>query len=217
MTNIQFTPNPGYAGHAGLAQRLASVFSRSAAMGLLSEAEVTELNPGTVRNLVADLQLHGLAGTAGISLAPLMHDTPQPWDLATERLLEDRLDQLAQVLEESPAPATEWPSMRDVFGDELLATLLDVSASSLRRYASGERTTPDATAARLHWLAMVVSDLAGGYNELGMRRWFERPRAQLGGLSPRAALGPGWQPDDAAALRVRALAAALSGAQPLAV
>lgn len=217
MTNIQFAPNPGYAGHAGLAQRLANVFSRSAAMGLLSEAEVTELNPGTVRSLVADLQQHGLAGAAGIGLAPLMHDTPQPWDPATERLLEDRLDQLAQVLEDSPAPATEWPGMREVFGDELLAALLDVSPSSLRRYAAGERGTPDTTAARLHWLAMVVSDLAGGYNALGMRRWFERPRAQLGGVSPRAALGAAWQPDDAAAQTVRALAAALSGAQPLAV
>jgi transcriptional regulator with XRE-family HTH domain len=217
MTNIQFASAPGYARHAGLAQRLAHVFSRSAAMGLLTGAEVTELSPSSVRGLVADLQQHGLANGAGISLAPLMHDAAAPWDDATERLLENRLDQLAQVLEDSPAPATEWPSMREVLGDDLLAGLLEVSASSLRRYATGERSTPEPTAARLHWLAMVVSDLAGGYNHLGMRRWFERPRAQLSGQSPRAALGRDWQPDDPAAQNVRALAAALSGAQPLAV
>jgi hypothetical protein len=38
-------------------------------------------------------------------------------------------------------------------------------------------------AERLHWLAMVVADLAGSYNALGIRRWFERPRALLGGAA----------------------------------
>ena len=56
--------------------------------------------------------------------------------------------QLAQALEDSPHPATEWPSMREALGDELPGSLLDVSASSLRRHASGERATPEATAAR---------------------------------------------------------------------
>ena len=64
---------------------------------------------------------------------------------------------------------------------------------------------------------MVVSDLAGAYNRFGIRRWFERPRAQLGGRSPRAELGPDWSPDGDAATRLRTLASALSGAQPLAV
>jgi hypothetical protein len=62
----------------------------------------------------------------------------------------------------------------------------------------------------------VVSDLAGSYNDFGMRRWFERPRTQLGGKSPRALLGARWAPDDKAALQVRALAATLSGAAALA-
>lgn len=217
MTEIQFESAPAYAQHGGVVQRLAGVFNRSAAMGLLSETAVTQLDARSVRGLVADLQQHGLAGSAGIHLAPLLRESTPAWDQATERLLEDRLDQLAQTLEDSPTPSTEWPSMREVFGDDMLASLLDVSASSLRRYAAGERSTPDITAARLHWLAMVVSDLAGGYNALGMRRWFERPRAQLAGASPRAALGTGWLPEHAAARQVRALAAALSGAQPLAV
>jgi hypothetical protein len=71
-------------------------------------------------------------------------------------------------------------------------------------------------AARLHWLAMVVADLAGAYNNFGIRRWFERPRSQLQGKSPRQVLGNAWSPDDEAASRVRALASVLSGAQPLA-
>ena len=64
---------------------------------------------------------------------------------------------------------------------------------------------------------MVVSDLAGAYHAIGMRRWFDRPRAQLAGHSPRAALGAEWDPDGEAATHVRALAASLSGAQALAV
>jgi len=217
MTNIHVSSSAQYDKHSALAFRLAHVFGRSAAMGLLSADEVTELDASSVRGLVADLQQHGLAGNAGVNLAPLMQDAPKPWDAQTTQLLERRLDDLAQVLEDSPNPDTEWRSMREVFGDDVLASLVEVSPSSLRRYAAAERTTPDEIAAKLHWLAMVVSDLAGGYNALGMRRWFERPRAQLAGKSPRQALGTGWQPHDTAARAVRKLAAALSGAQPLAV
>ena len=109
-------------------------------------------------------------------------------------------------------PASEWTSMRQVLEDEMLADLLRISVSSLKRYASGERTTPTAIADRLHWLAMVVSDLAGSYNEFGIRRWFVRDRSQLDGRSPRATLSPRWQSNDAAARRVRALAASLANA-----
>jgi len=89
---------------------------------------------------------------------------------------------------------------------------LDISKPSLQRYASGERTTPQDVAERLHALALIVSDLAGTYNEFGIRRWFERPRAQLGERSPAAMLKRGWTPDEESARRVRALAASLSGA-----
>lgn len=203
--------------HAGLSQRLLGLFNRSAAMGLHSGAAVTTLDAASIRSLMADLQHHGIARSAGVGLAPLMRQGQPSWDDATTRRMEEQLDRVTQALEASPAPATEWPAMREVFGDDALAGLLQVSASSLRRYAAAERPTPDTTAARLHWLAMVVSDLAGAYNLIGMRRWFERPRAQLAGQSPRAALGAEWDADGEVALRVRALAAALSGAQPLAV
>jgi hypothetical protein len=56
---------------------------------------------------------------------------------------------------------------------------------------------------------MVVADLAGAYNASGIRRWFERPRAQLDGRSPRQFLGDDWRVDDEWASRVRALAASI--------
>ena len=66
-------------------------------------------------------------------------------------------------------------------------------------------------AARAHWLALVVADLGGAYNQIGIRRWFERPRTQLDGRSPRQALGAGWAPDEGPAATVADLAAALVG------
>jgi hypothetical protein len=232
MEKLQSNSDSAQATRTRLSQRLVGLFNRSQAMGLravpsslnaptASEPPAApvgiELDAHSIRVLMSDLQRHGIGMGAHISLAPLMQDGPTRLDAAATRALETKLDQLAQALEDSPAPSTEWPSMREVLGDDLLGELLAVSPSSLRRYAAGERATPDAIATQLHWLAMLVSDLAGGYNHLGMRRWFDRPRAQLKGKSPRATLGSAWHPDDTRAAQVRALAAVLSGAQPLSV
>jgi hypothetical protein len=91
-----------------------------------------------------------------------------------------------------------------------LATLLHISASSLKRYEHGERTTPDAVAARLHFLALVVGDLAGSYNDIGIRRWFQRKRTLLDNRAPAAILAADWDPDDEGPMRVRALARSLT-------
>ncbi len=213
---IRITPDALPPWGAALGATLAALLTRSVAMGVLAGKPVTRLDAAVVKRLAAALQRHGIGANAGIILEPLAAEPARPIDEATQRRLVDGLNLLNEALEASATPATEWPAMRGVFGDETLIRLLGVGASSLRRYAGGERATPDEVAARLHWLAMVVADLAGAYNDFGIRRWFERPRSQLGGKSPRQTLGPGWSPDDAAVARVRALASVLSGAQPLA-
>jgi len=63
-----------------------------------------------------------------------------------------------------------------------------VSTSSLRRYTAGARPTPDDVAARLHHVALIVGDIAGSYNDIGVRRWFTRPRTQLGTQTPATVL-----------------------------
>ena len=73
----------------------------------------------------------------------------------------------------------------------------------------GDRATPDAVAARLHHLALVVGDLAGSYNDIGIRRWFRRKRSQLDGQPPAALLARDWDPDDEGPRRVRELARSL--------
>ena len=216
MIEVRISPDALPPWGAALGATLAALLTRSVAMGVLAGKPVTRLDAAVVKRLATALQRHGIGANAGLILAPLAVEPAQAIDDATQRRVADGLDRLSEALEASATPSTEWPSMRGVFGDEVLVELLGVGASSLRRYASGDRATPDEVAARLHWLAMVVADLAGAYNDFGIRRWFERPRSQLDGKSPRQTLGAAWTPEDAAAARVRALAAVLSGPQPLA-
>lgn len=110
--------------------------------------------------------------------------------------LETSLQQLNEALEESPAPAYEWPRLVELFGVDRLARLVGISPASARRYKQRARATPDPVAARLHFLALLVSDLAGAYNDIGIRRWFERPRSLLQNRSPAKLLSGEWSPND---------------------
>lgn len=199
-----------------LHERLLTLLTRASAMGVLAGATITQIDAQAVQRVLIALHKQGLIGAAPVALAPLLKKGPAHLDAATAERMADSVEQLVAVLDESPAPASEWAPMRAVFGDDVLGELLGIAPASLRRYAAAERATPQSTAERLHWLAMVVSDLAGSYNDFGMRRWFERPRTQLGGKSPRSLLGARWTPDDKAAQQVRKLAATLSGAPALA-
>ena len=110
----------------------------------------------------------------------------------------------------SPVPHTEWLALSRSLGVDLLSRLLDISPSSARRYLSGARKTPDAIAARLHFLALVAGDLSGAYNEIGVRRWCDRKRSALGGKTPAEVLAGDWSAEDDGPGRVRELAGALS-------
>jgi hypothetical protein len=216
MVPIQIHPDSAPSVNRRLHERLLTLLTRASAMGVLAGATVTQIDAQAVQRVLMALHKQGLIGAAPVALAPLLKQGPARLDAATAERMADSVEQLVAVLDESPAPSSEWAPMRAVFGDDVLGDLLGIAPASLRRYAAAERNTPQATAERLHWLAMVVSDLAGSYNEFGMRRWFERPRTQLGGKSPRALLGARWTADDKGAQQVRKLAATLSGAPALA-
>lgn len=180
---------------------------RAEYLGLLDAKSVDgPLTESRVRSLVGTLASHGVASAAALRLS-----VPAAFAVSDEELA-SLLNQVREQVADSPLPDSEWRPMRQALGDELLAKLLDVSPTSLRRYADGERTTPDLVAARLHALAMITSDLAGGYNERGMRRWFLRSRPQLDGLAPAEVLDGGFDPDSERVGRVRDLAAWLVGA-----
>ena len=184
-----------------IASRAVATLIRADAMGLLP-CKITCLDESAFRCLGAGLER---AGICRRFLADLRH--PAGADPAR---LSGMLEEIHEALDESPAPTTEWPAMHGVLGAELLARLVGISASSTRRYLAGARPTPDAVAVRLHFLALVVADLAGAYNDIGVRRWFERPRKQLGDSAPARLLGENWLPDDDGPKRVRELAASLA-------
>jgi hypothetical protein len=173
---------------------------RAEAMGLV-EPGLPHAGAAAIKQLVTTVRKAGI----GTSAADILNnvETPSSADLA--RLLQMVID----ALDASPAPQFEWKGLSRVFAPEDLAALLDVSLSSLKRYQSGERDTPDPIAARLHFLALVVGDLAGSYNETGIRRWFERKRTQLDGRAPATLLKRNWDPDDEGPRRVRELARSL--------
>jgi transcriptional regulator with XRE-family HTH domain len=147
-------------------------------------------------------------GEAGIARGPALHfDNVEAPSVAE---MEGLLRLVIAALEASPVAKHEWPVLTRVLEVEQLAALLGISVTSLRRYASGERDTPDAVAARLHHLALIVGDLAGAYNDVGVRRWFDRRRTALHGKTPSAFLVGEWNPDDAAPRQVRDLARSLA-------
>lgn len=119
------------------------------------------------------------------------------------------LQRLSDALDASPVPANEWPGLVNILGIDMLARLVGVSAVSVRRYASGNRATPDEVAARLHFLALVVGDLAGAYNDIGIRRWFDRERTLLSNKTPAQLLTRKWKPEDSGPQQVCQLARAL--------
>lgn len=181
--------------------RLVSEATRRAeAMGLVPQAE-SRVDPAALRHLARAVRRAGIAA----ALAEQLDQDATPAHTELVALLEA----LIAALEASPTPAHEWKAVARVFPADDLSDLLDVSLSSLKRYQSGERDTPDLVAARLHFLALVVGDLAGTYNDVGVRRWFQRKRTQLDGRAPAALLRRNWDPDDDGPQKVRALARSL--------
>jgi len=96
--------------------------------------------------------------------------------------------------------------VESVLGETLLQRLTSVSPSSHRRYRSQDRATPDGVADRLHTVAMIVADLSGSYNPIGVRRWFERSRQRLASRAPQDILSGEGASSDPGVQVVRQLA-----------
>ena len=194
------TVSEPFAGDSELMSLAIDMLTLMEAMGLLAdEAEITSLDADAIAMLA---RAAGRAGLAPRAVAELQ--------AGGSRGRRRAIVQLRDALVASPLPEYEWAPMTTALGVERLAGLLGVAEASLRRYSSGVRTTPDDVAARLHLLARVTGYLRGGYNEIGIRRWFQRPRRSLGGETPEAFLGPDWSPDDERSTAVLELARALT-------
>lgn len=183
----------------GVALQAVTALGRADAMGLLPPDENIEtLDLPSFQKAVRHIHRAGIARNIQFDLSD-----------SSTRHLERTLEHLNLALEESPAPAFEWSRLAEVLGLDLLGRLLSISGSSVRRYRANARTTPDDVAERLHFLSLVAGDLAGAYNEIGVRQWFERKRVQLDGRTPSDWLKGRWKPGQPGPRRVRDLARAL--------
>ena len=166
-----------------------------------------ELDRDFLKELAERIRSQGVASHATTAL---VHATQaEPLDRTQ---LVDALRMTLEAVDASPHPEGEWDPARELLDDELLARLLQISTSSLRRYAAGERRTPDDVAWRLHFVARLLAALIGSYNDYGIRRWFDRRRSALDGATPAELLERAEREDDARLERVLALAEELTGA-----
>ena len=172
-------------------------------MGLLpADEHIGTLDLASFRRVVRHIHRAGIARNIQLELGDdLTNSGP-----GLERILEH----LNIALEESPVPEFEWNRLTEVLGLELLSRLLGISSSSVRRYRAAARTTPDDVADRLHFLSLIVGDLSGAYNEIGIRQWFARKRTQLDGRTPLDCLKARWKPVQPEPRLVQDLARALT-------
>ena len=202
MTMIRITSVADPLNRPGILSAAMGVVRRAVGAGLLSErASIDTLDLDLIHNIARGASRAGVGSDAAVALL--------------ERTNDDHLGQLLTRLDaaltDSPMPERELAELLRVYDYGQLASLVGTSVASLRRYAAGTRNVPDAIAERLHYVALVTSDLAGSYNEFGLRRWWDRSRALLGDRSPRQALGRDWSADDPAAGTVAELATSLVG------
>lgn len=205
MVNIQSESISDPFGDPRVLPAAIEALSRADAMGLLPD-EIVRLDETAMRGLERGLTDAGIGRGLIFEIRASSNADPER--------LSALLKKISAALDESPVPSREWRAVERVLGLESLAQLMGISVSSARRYFAGTRTTPDMVASRLHYLAFVVGDLAGAYNDVGIRRWFHRPRQLLSGDTPAQLLAGDWEPDDNGPRQVRALAAAL-GSSPV--
>jgi len=185
-----------------IAFQAVTALGRADAMGLLPANEHIEtLDLPSFRKAIRHIHRAGIARNIQLDIG----NNPANSGLELERTIE----RLNLALEESPVPEFEWNRLTDVLGLELLSRLLGISPSSVRRYKAAARSTPDDVAERLHFLSLIVGDLSGAYNEIGVRQWFGRKRAQLDGRTPLEWLKARWKPTQPGPRRVQDLARAL--------
>lgn len=128
------------------------------------------------------------------------------FESASKSQIIDCLNNALQGMVHSPLPESELPTLEKRLGFELLSRLLGIHASSLQRYKAGKRDIPDEIANQLHFLALLIGDLSGSYNDFGIRLWFLRKRKVLGNKAPVQILSGRWSPESPGAEKVRRLA-----------
>ena len=187
MTRLRLRSAQAPLDDPSVAYRAARLLGHLEAMGLLpDERAVTELSVDVLRGALE------AASNAGLPVDLVQFDI----GLKGPSELPQSLDDLEAIVENNPA-TTELPSVTMWLGTDLSSELVGVSTSSLARYLTNRRSVPDDVAWRAHQACLLIGDLAGSYNEVGMRRWMVRERRELSGMSPIEAVNTAENPVEA--------------------
>lgn len=189
----------------------AAVAGQAARLLVLAEATGAWTPPHAATVLDTSLVNDALGALRAVGVGTGAAFEMESWAKKSSDAFAQWLLQLRDALEASALPETELPKLATLFGTEHLAALVGVGTSTLRRYLARQRAVPDDVAHRLHVVARIVGALAGMYNDRGIRRWFDRPRRQLGGLTPAEALVKHWSDEQFDADDVVMLASAPTG------
>jgi hypothetical protein len=203
MSNLRLRSAEAPFSAAGVAGEAARLLCRAEAAGIWEpQAIVTSLNGAVFSQALDDIAQCGIAVGRAIEWPNYAEKGPEDFAVWIRGVRNE--------LDESPIPEREVPKLLEVLGTEL-RDLLGISPSALQRYRSEDREVPDDVAWRSHVLAGIVGDLAGSYNDRGIRGWFHRQRPQLGGRSPADILSGKWDPFSDEVSAVRELAESLVG------
>lgn len=122
------------------------------------------------------------------------------------KILEE-LQKLESDIETKPLTKLDLDVVVRVFGLNISALLLGVN--ELRGFLENPLHLPSMSAARAHFLVMIIADLSGSYTDSGIQKWFRRRRTKLADRTPLEVLRGEWDPGDDEARRVRQLASSL--------
>jgi hypothetical protein len=182
-----------------------NVLFKAQSMGLVTEPiDVFRIDFRKLQSMLKQI------GNAGIG-TNVLKDVDE-WHTDLPEIIQPKLRRLAEILEESPTPDTEWGPVRQLIPDGTLIRLLGgISVSSLHRYSDRSRPTPPEIAERLHVIALIIGDLSGSYDALGVAQWFTRPRKKaFDNKTPLDLLTGNWKPHDPAPAKVREFAKSLN-------
>jgi uncharacterized protein (DUF2384 family) len=103
------------------------------------------------------------------------------------------LEQIAEVSkigdERNPKELVRWLSENLPVPQQELAELLGVERRKLQRWLQTDGPRPEGDdALRVAVVVRIVNQLRHSFTPVGVLRWFDRPRAELGGKRPRTLL-----------------------------
>jgi len=183
--------------------------SEKAMYGRFQREHLPALEPALVALATRELQRRGLSGRVRADLSGWGPPPPPvPDDITALGVFRGRTRRPVRRHPPATSGGERVPFVDDlveVFGLDLLASLVGVTRRMLYRYQDGERRPAQTIQLRLAHLTDIVATLRVGRNDHAILRWFTEARDD--GPQPLGILSGRWRPLDEGPRRLMAMAA----------